>query len=266
MKTVFLYGSGLQDPLSHGLRALSKTGGAQFPVRDGWDLDLDVDSVEEGPRDAAPVEGDLFRRAGTGLPGVSEVPARTGVLCADERESGRKREGEARPGDGHHSVLHRLSQALEDVFFEFGEFIQEEDPVVGQAHLTWPGDRPSPDESGVRDGVMGGAERAFRDEGLIWVKEPGHTVDGGRLQGLLECKGREDGGNASCEHGLSRARGADHEDVVTPGGRHLEGAFGVLLSDHILKVTAQGVSDRVSDNGAVGRLDSPQLKKELDDL
>src|ERR1051325_9589845 len=39
----------------------------------------------------------------------------------------------------------------------------------------------------------------------------------------------EDGGDGAGRHGLAAPRGADHQDVVPAGRRHLEGALGVRL-------------------------------------
>jgi hypothetical protein len=58
------------------------------------------------------------------------------------------------------AVLERLAQDLEDLAAELGQFIQEVHAVVGQRHLARPRHVAPADQPGVRDGMVGGAERA----------------------------------------------------------------------------------------------------------
>ena len=47
-------------------------------------------------------------------------------------------DGASGPGDDHPPVLERDPQSLQHVSTEFGHLVQEEDAVMGKAHLTRP--------------------------------------------------------------------------------------------------------------------------------
>jgi hypothetical protein len=57
-----------------------------------------------------------------------------------------------------HSILRRLAQCLPPVAAELGQLVEEEDAVVGEAHLPGTGDAPAADEPGVGDRVVGKEE------------------------------------------------------------------------------------------------------------
>jgi len=46
---------------------------------------------------------------------------------------------------------------------EFGKLVQEQDPVMGQADLSRPGNGPAADETGVGDRVVRGPKRPGGD-------------------------------------------------------------------------------------------------------
>src|ERR1700733_1633111 len=77
------------------------------------------------------------------------------------------------------------------------------------------------------------AKGALRDEGGLGVEDAGDGVDLGGLQRFFEAEGREDGGQALGEHGLAGTGRTDHEDVVTAGCGHFEGALGGMLAAHV---------------------------------
>ena len=64
-----------------------------------------------------------------------------------------------------------------------------------------------------------------------------------------------DPGQSPGEHGLPRARWADHQEVVAAGGGDLESALGVLLAAHVGQVRA-GAGRRLIriGDGRTGRL------------
>ena len=97
---------------------------------------------------------------------------------------------------------------------EFGELIQEEDPVVGQRHLTRHGDMSAADQPHIRDGVMRGAKRTRGDQGRAVAGEAGDAMDSGGLQGFGEGHRWYNRGETAGQHRLARARRAEQEDVV----------------------------------------------------
>ncbi len=89
-------------------------------------------------------------------------PHGQGFMAATRtNREGNRREIRAR-GQNHVAVLQGLAKGLEDVPPELRELVQEEDAVMGQAHLPGTGDSPTPDQTPVADGVVGGPEGTTR--------------------------------------------------------------------------------------------------------
>ena len=84
--------------------------------------------------------------------------------------------------------------------------------------------------------MVGRPERPGRDHGLASRKQPGHGPDMRDLQRLLDRKGREDARQAPGEHGLAGAGRPDHEEVVAPRRRDLQGAAGERLAPDLREV------------------------------
>ena len=64
------------------------------------------------------------------------------------------------------------------------------------------------DQSHIREGVVGGATRAGRDERGAGTGAAGDAVDAGGVKGFAQGHGRQSGGQAACQHRLARHRGA----------------------------------------------------------
>ena len=86
---------------------------------------------------------------------VVEVAARAGVHGGGQHEASRKAEAHGRPGDRDGVVFEGLTHHFEDVPGELGQFIEEEEAIVGKGDFAGPGHDAAADEAGVRDGVVG---------------------------------------------------------------------------------------------------------------
>jgi hypothetical protein len=77
------------------------------------------------------------------------------------------------------------------------------------------------DQPGIREGLVGRATRAGRDQRRTVAGEAGDAVDAGGLNGLGEGHGRQDGGKSPGQHRRARPWGTKKEDVVgrTPASR-----------------------------------------------
>jgi hypothetical protein len=64
----------------------------------------------------------------------------------------------------YETLLERLPQDLQDMAAALGLFIQEAHAMVGQRHLTRHRHVPPTDQSRIRDGLVGRAERARRHQ------------------------------------------------------------------------------------------------------
>jgi hypothetical protein len=133
-------------------------------------------------------------------------------------------------------VFERLAHDFEDVAGEFGEFIEEEQAVVGERDFTGTWDGSAADEAGIGDGVMRGAEWTLSDEAGSGVEDAGDGVDLGGFESFIEGERREDGRKPLGEHGFAGAWRPYHEDVVAAGGGDFKGALSGLLAAHIFEI------------------------------
>ena len=74
------------------------------------------------------------------------------------------------------------------------------------------------------------AEGPGADERDIRRQLVGDGVDAGHIQGFVDGHARQDGGQRAGQQGLARARRANHQHIMHPGGRDFEGALDVLLA------------------------------------
>src|SRR5256885_7418894 len=76
----------------------------------------------------------------------------------------------------------------------------------------------------------------YANQTSTMIEYASHAMDFRRLQSFFERERRQNCWNALGQHGLSGARRADHQNVMTAGTGDFEGAFSRLLSANILKI------------------------------
>ena len=84
-----------------------------------------------------------------------DVAARAGIEGCHQHEGGG--EGRAAHGarDGDDAIFEGLSHDFERLAIELGEFVEEQDTVVGEGDFAWSGRAATPYEASVADGVVG---------------------------------------------------------------------------------------------------------------
>jgi hypothetical protein len=98
----------------------------------------------------------------------------------------------------YETILERLAQDLQDMAAELGQFIQEEHTIVGQRHFARHRHVAAADQPRIRDGMMGRATRAGRDQRHTVAGEAGDAAGACALKGFGESHGRQDGGEVAC--------------------------------------------------------------------
>ncbi len=164
-------------------------------------------------------------------------------------------------------IFQGLAENFQDMFLEFGQFVQKQNPVVRQADLAGPGKMTAADQARIGYGVVGRAERPSRDHGLIFFQHAGHAEDLGGFDGLVKADGRKDRGDAFGQHGFSGTRRADHDQVVPAGSGHFQGALGQLLS-HDFGIIRIGFAFSLKQARNIGffRIDPRIAPEKIDDL
>ena len=73
-----------------------------------------------------------------------------------------------------------------------------------------------------------------------FIQQAAERMDHRRFQRLRRTQRRQNTGHARGQHGFTRTRRADHNHVVTPGGRDFHRAFGAFLTFDIAQVAGVG--------------------------
>jgi hypothetical protein len=190
-----------------------------------------------------------------------------GVHRRHHHERGRIGQTLRGPADADLAILKGLAQHFQYVLFEFGEFIKEKYTVVSQGDFTRTRVSAAADQAGVGDGVVRCAENALRDQRLARRQQAEDRMHLGDLERLFEGLRRQDRRDAPGQHRLATAGRTDHQDIVPPRRRDLEGALDVPLAAHFGEVDliATGLADGGLDIDPTG-LDSSVLGQKIDNL
>jgi hypothetical protein len=105
------------------------------------------------------------------------------------------------------AIIERLTQPFEHMPLELGEFIEEEDTVVGERPLARRGHLAPTDQPHIGNGMVGGATRPGGDDGGAPPGEAGDAMDAGGVDGL---------GQGHLGEDVVRRRGSI--DFPAPGG------------------------------------------------
>jgi hypothetical protein len=221
---------GRDHALADALRRLAAALAGQLVILDLRHLDVDIDPIEQRPRQTLLVAADRRRGAGAGPAWRVEKSTCAGIHRANQDKVGRKAERPGGPADHDRVVLERLAHDLEDLLVKLGHLIEEQHAAVGQRDLAGLRIAPAADQPGVGDGVVGRAKGPVADQWHIRRQQPLDRVDLGDLEGLVQRQRRQDRGHAACQQSLARAGRPAHQDVVGAGRGHLEGALDMLLA------------------------------------
>ncbi len=114
----------------------------------------------------------------------------------------------------YETLLEWLAQDLKDMAAALGQFIQEAHAMVGQRHFTRHRHVAPADQPRIREGVVGRAKRAGRDQRRTVAGAAGDAVDARGLKSLGEGHRRQDGGQSPGQHRRARPWGTKEEDVM----------------------------------------------------
>ena len=168
--------------------------------------------------------------------GVVVVAAGAGVHGGHEHEVAWDGGGVFCAADGDLPVFERLAHGFEGSSREFGQLVEKEHSVVGQADFARLKVCASADEGHVGDGVVWRAEGALGYEACFAAQFSGHAMYLGSFQAFGKGEPWQYAGQAPCHHALSAAGAANENDVVASGSCHFEGALHVFLALHFGKV------------------------------
>lgn len=244
-ETLKLARAGGLDARADGSGGLAGASASEVAELDRGHFDVDINAIEERAADFAAVfHGELWG-AGAGLGGVTEVAAGAGIHGGDEHEARGEGERACGTGDGDEAIFKRLAEDFKGAAGELGEFVEEEDAVVAEGNFAGLDTDAAADQAGIGDSVVGSAEGAGSDEGLVRRKQAANRMNAGCCDGLFQSEVGHDSGDAAREHGFAGARRSDHEDIVAASDSDFGGAFGVVLATDIgeIYIVGRGVTE-----------------------
>jgi hypothetical protein len=112
------------------------------------------------------------------------------------------------------TFLQRLAQDAKSMAAALGEFIQAEHAMVDQRHVARHRHVAPPDQPHIRDGMVGCATRARRDQRRAVTGEASDAVDTRGLNRLSEGHRRQDGGESAGQHRRARPGRPQEKDVM----------------------------------------------------
>jgi nickel/cobalt transporter (NicO) family protein len=225
-----LAGAGGDDAGAQGGGGFARFFRLDFGKRERGGFDVEVDAVEQRAGDAGAVALNLRRGAAALTFGVSQISAGTGVHRGDEHEGAGKGDFAGGAGDGDFAVLEGLAKDFEGGAVELGEFIHEEDAVVGEGDFAGAGDGAAAEEADIADGVVRGAKGALEAAVFGGEGDAGGGLDGEDFEKFVERGLGHDGGDAAGDHAFAGAGAADHQEIMPAGDGDFDGAAEAVLA------------------------------------
>ena len=132
--------------------------------------------------------------------------------------------------DPYFPVFQRLAQLVEHRPPEFGQFIEEQHPVVGQGQLARARQAATAEQPRCGAAVVGAPKGPGFQQALAAVQQPGHRVDGRELKGLGGVQGWQQAGQSLGQHRFAAAGRAAEQEVMASCRSDLEGAAAMGLA------------------------------------
>ena len=156
-------------------------------------------------------------------------------MAADKLKPGRVFGLSCSPGNAYFPRLQRFPQGFEDSAVELRQLIQEQDAVVRQRYLSRARLAAATHQGDRRGRVVWRAHRAVPP--IIYAESLGADgMNRRRGHGFLLTHGRQDAGQALCQHRFTAAGGTDHHQVVTSRRTDFQGALGKMMGMDIRQV------------------------------
>jgi len=229
-------------------------------------MHYEVEAVEKRARHLFPVGGEPLRRAATLDTRIPPRPTRAQIHRSYEHKAGGKDDPTGDAGHGDCAVLERLAQGFDRGPNELSQLVEQEHAVMREARLAGPRPDSTAYDRRRGGGVMRGAERRFVHDPAPRSQEAGHGVDPRHLERFLPGQRREDAGQATREHRLTRAGRACEEEVVATRRGNLEGTPGALLAANVTEIRMRPLQERWTLDDRFWREATPKILSRFDEM
>lgn len=173
---------------------------------------MQVDAVEQWPRELAAVALDLFGAAATAAAGVAKKAARAGVHRRYQLEPRGKAHLVTGPGDDDLPTFQGLAQHLQHLAVELGQLIQKQYALMGQGDFPRLRPAAATDQGRAGGAVMRVAKGPLRPG--IQRGVTGHRMNRRDFQGFLLVEWRQQTGQAAGQQGLAGAWRTGQQQVM----------------------------------------------------
>jgi len=127
-----LQAAGLNHPLLDSVTFLSNWRRRPLAPALGWNVNVEIDSVEQGAAKSPAVAFDGRVIATTVSVGAAVETTRAWVGGADQHEVGGELTDESGSRQNHTMIFQDLAERLPGSAVELGQFVQQQDTAVGQ--------------------------------------------------------------------------------------------------------------------------------------
>ncbi|OIQ66355.1 hypothetical protein GALL_520770 [mine drainage metagenome] len=189
---------------------------------------MQINPVHQRTAKFALVTQHLVWRATAGFLRRTQITAGARIHGCDQLKPRRKFTAARRPRNRDRAALQWLAQSLKRSPGNFGQFVEKQNPVMGQRNFSWPGRRTAANQSHRTGGVMRVSCRALRP--FVQRKPPAQTGHGGALQCLVGGHHGQQAGKTLRQHRLARTRRAHQQQTVPSGSGNLQCPFGTELA------------------------------------
>jgi hypothetical protein len=147
-----------------------------------------------------------------------------------------------------------LAECLQDDPRELRKLVEEENPMMGQADLSWPDWGSPTTDSRCGCSMVGSSEGTPENESLPRGEMSRNGVDSRDRNRLVRSEGGEDSWKTSGQHCLPGSGWSSHEEIVPSGGGNLESPLGSAMPSYLGEV------------GSLGRREGQKLSRVNPDL
>ena len=162
-------------------------------------------------------------------------------MAATRRNAAGKVDRAAGAADPYDPLFERLAQRLQRGHRELAEFVEEQDAVGGQTDFARAqGPAPAAHERDDRGLVVRRPEGWALEQRVLGQGAACGRMDTGHRERLVPSERWEQSDQALGEHGLARPGRPDHEEVVAPRRRNLNGSAAQGLAPHVGEVGLGG--------------------------
>ena len=230
-------------PGAHDRGELALLLGAQIAHRYRGGLNVQIDPVEQRTAHPRPVTLDLRGRAAAFVFRIAEIAARAGVHRGHQHEAAGQGNLAGAARDGDLAVLQWLAHHLEGRAFELRQLVEKEHAVVRERDFAGAGDRAAAEQRDIRNRVVRAAEGPRAPLHFAVERAAGGGMDAKNFEKFLGRGRWHDRGDAFRDHRFSRARRADHQQIVPAAHGDLDGAAqgGLALDLGEIDVGGRGV-------------------------